>query len=264
MFDSGVGGLSILEAINLQLPQVNKLYLADNIAAPYGNKSNHWLLNRIISILQHFTSEHKLDAIVIACNTASTLSLTQLREKLDIPVIGVVPAIKTAAKQSSNHSIGVLATPTTIKGEYLKTLQKAFAQGKTVTHVGTTELVGIAEDKLSGKTLHLDEIKQIIQPFITQECDQVVLGCTHFPLLINELNTIAPNIHWIDSAHAVATQCKRILSNLFSAQLTPHPKAKQYFFSTTCISEDLRYTLKKRGFTSFKVINHNTDLVTYS
>ena len=135
----------------------------------------------------HLASKIKPDVIVVACNTASTLALPTLRSLFTIPIIGVVPAIKTASALSQNKKIGLLATPGTVSREYMDNLIQEFADDCIVTRVGSTELVRLAEKKLNGLAPSSQQLKSIIQPFIHNECDQVVLGCTHFPLLHEEL-----------------------------------------------------------------------------
>lgn len=260
LFDSGVGGLSILPAIEHSIPHTQVIYLADHKAAPYGNKSPLWLNTHIIELINDLEKHHKLDIIIIACNTASTICLDSLRAITSTPIIGVVPAVKTAAQLSQNQSIGILATPATIDGQYLQNLITNFAPQYTVTKVGSTELVTMAEQKLSGRAIDREILRRIILPFIDARCDTVVLGCTHFPHLLEELTTLAPQIQWIDSANAIAKRCTSVLKALnllpLSTQTLPAIEHQSIFYSTARIHLDLKVTLETMGFKQTKTFTH--------
>lgn len=249
LFDSGVGGLSVLTAINQHIPDANIIYFADHQASPYGDKDPQWLNSRIIKLVSLLDRKHHPDVIVIACNTASTMCLDALRARTKTPIVGVVPAIKTAAHLSMTQSIGVLATPTTINSTYLDQLIQDFAVGCTVTKVASTELVTMAEKKLNHQPINLHELNNVIAPFIQNKCDLVVLGCTHFPHLINELIGLAPDIHWIDSGTAIARRCASVLSNIATST---HSNSIQhtpcFFYSTGHIDAGLKRTVKSMGF----------------
>lgn len=220
VLDSGVGGLSVVAEIRQHCPQLPITYLADNAALPYGNKSEPWLQQRIVTLARHCYQQHPFQLIVVACNTASTTVLPVLRKAFTVPVIGVVPAIKPAAQLSQTHHIGLLATPGTIKRPYTAQLIDDFARHCTVTSLGTTVLVTQAERKLTGLPVDMTALTRGTAPLFTQpELDTVVLGCTHFPLLRTELAQLAPRpIHWVDSGQAVA---RRV------AELTQHKQEKR-------------------------------------
>ncbi|GAA6133221.1 glutamate racemase [Oceaniserpentilla sp. 4NH20-0058] len=251
LIDSGVGGLSILAAITAQLPNARIVYLADHQYAPYGEKQAQWVKQRIVDLSSSLVTTHAPDCIVIACNTASTLSLKALRAKLSTPIIGVVPAIKTAATMAHDTPIGVLATKATINGEYIHRLINDFASSHQVIKQASSELVTMAEQKLSGIAVDLISLKKIIQPLLDEKCKHVVLGCTHFPLLKPELEIIAPDVAWIDSSNAIAHRCHSLLSR-FSTPVSQTNKPLKTFYSTAAISLDLTLHLKGLGFNSIQ------------
>ena len=205
IFDSGVGGLSIATEIRSRIPTLPIHYLMDDAGFPYGTCSDEWLAQRIVSICTQAQKRLNSDILVVACNTASTLALEQLRAELSIPVVGVVPAIKTAASLTSTGEIGLLATPATVHRSYTHNLIQQFASHCRVRLKGSSELVHWAENYLStdqvsdGLHQHLDQWIHSPTPV-----SHVVLGCTHFPLLRNELEMRWPEVCWVDSGAAIA------------------------------------------------------------
>ncbi|MCX6130173.1 MAG: glutamate racemase, partial [Proteobacteria bacterium] len=189
IFDSGVGGLSILSEILRLRPKLSYAYIADTAGLPYGDKSDAWLLQRVSAVLALVLRQFEPGIVVIACNTASTLVLQDIRAQVSIPVVGVVPAIKPAAALSRSHVIGLLATPATVQRPYIDQLIQDFAGNCQVIRLGNSRLVELAEQKLRGETFSIDEIRDIVQIFRLAEPqpDTLVLGCTHFPLLQSEL-----------------------------------------------------------------------------
>ncbi len=165
VFDSGVGGLSVFQEIHRLLPpQLDYLYLFDNQAYPYGELDQAVLISRVNQLVSSLVEEHQVDIVVIACNTASTIVLPSLRENLSIPVVGVVPAIKPASLLASKGGVGLIATPATVTRQYTHELIRDFAQGKPVELVGSTRLVDMAEEKLRGNSVSLDELTNILLP----------------------------------------------------------------------------------------------------
>jgi len=205
IFDSGAGGLSIASEIHGLLPTVPIHYLMDDAAFPYGTCHDDWLARRIVSLCTQAQQHIHASILVVACNTASTLVLDQLRDQLSIPVVGVVPAIKTAAQRTQTGHIGLLATPATIGRTYTGRLIRDFASHCTVRLKGSVELVHWAEEHIAGKTVS-DALFQHLNHWLTQPLplDYVVLGCTHFPLLRPELEQLWPDIRWVDSGSAIA------------------------------------------------------------
>jgi len=216
IFDSGVGGISIYKAIKEQLPNADYLYLFDNKYFPYGELEPEFLIERVCQLIGHMYEEYNPDLVVIACNSASTLVLPALRKRFPIPFVGVVPAIKPAALQSRKKKIGLLATPGTVSRDYTQLLVSEHAQDCEIDMIGTTSLVLQAENKLYGKPVDLDEIKKVVSKWTVaiNSPDIVVLGCTHFPLLAEELGLIVgEHIKFIDSGMAIASRVKHILGD---------------------------------------------------
>ncbi|OAT27879.1 glutamate racemase [Proteus myxofaciens ATCC 19692] len=217
VFDSGVGGLSVYREIREKLPNAHYIYVFDNEAFPYGEKSPEFIIERVMNIITAVAQKHSLAAIVIACNTASTVTLPSLRTKFtDIPIIGVVPAIKPAAKLTCNGVVGLLATRATVKRPYTQELIERFATDCKVHCLGSAELVELAEKKLHGEDVPLDALRTILTPWLKMKepPDTVVLGCTHFPLLTDELLSILPDgTRIIDSGAAIARRTAWLVVN---------------------------------------------------
>lgn len=216
LFDSGVGGLTVSAEIRKRLPKLQQTYAADDIFRPYGEKTDDQLKGRLPGLLWTLCEAAQVDLAVIACNTASTAALREIRAALDIPVIGVVPAVKPAAQTTQSGQFAVLGTPGTIRREYVDNLIKDFAAGKDVVRHGSTRLVALAEDKLAGKRVDLAAVTREVEPlFVKASVDTVVLACTHFPLLKEELIAASPpGIHWIDSGEAIARRTETVISKI--------------------------------------------------
>jgi glutamate racemase len=192
VFDSGVGGLSIAQEIQQKLPFAPLIYASDNAFFPYGTKGETELIARVDAVLRAITTQYSVDIVVVACNTASTLSLPHIRSHFTQPIVGVVPAIKPAACHSQSQVIGLLATPATVARTYTQQLIRDYAPNAEVISVGSSELVQLAEQKLRGIAVKPDQLKRILLPFFEHvrgpEMDTLILACTHFPLLRCELN----------------------------------------------------------------------------
>ena len=209
VFDSGVGGLSILERIGALLPQASYVYAADNAWHPYGPRSEAEIAARVPALLGRLCERHKPRVVVIACNTAATIALSHVRAALDLPVVGTVPAIKPAALASKTRVIGVLGTAATVKQPYVDRLVAEFASDCAVLRLGSAELVKMAEAKLRGTPPDPDQMKAIVSGLYDQprgqEMDQLVLACTHFPLLHNEIAAAGPaGVTLVDSGDGIA------------------------------------------------------------
>lgn len=240
LFDSGVGGLSVSADIRLRMPQLSLGYVCDNAALPYGTKADDWLIERITTVCISACERARPRALVVACNTASTLALGALRQRLSIPVIGTVPAIKPAAALSRHGVIGVLATSATVHRPYLDRLIEEFAADCRVVRVAADALVAEAERLLkeSMASEEIDELmlRRALAPLWTvQGLDVVVLGCTHFPLLRPHLEKLAPpGIHWIDSGLAIARRLESVLAECEApraGQLDAPPRDEPVFAS---------------------------------
>jgi len=218
VFDSGVGGLTVVEALKDLCPSVRIDYAADSGFFPYGDKSDEALRTRLPEVASTLVDYLQPDVLVIACNTASTLALPEVRERLAIPVVGTVPAVKPAARLSHTGTIGLLATPGTIRRSYTAALINDFAENVDVHLHGSLELVSLAEAVAQGGAPPLEAFAAAQKPLFdldTKEAmDLIVLACTHFPLVKNQLEASAPRpVTYIDSGAAIARQTARILSS---------------------------------------------------
>ena len=209
IFDSGVGGLTIYDEVRRMIPDAFYLYVSDPEFAPYGSKSFDEIEARTHEVLQPYI-ELRPDVVIIACNTASTVALPLLRHHFSCPIVGVVPAIKPAAQISKNKTIGGLATPWTVHSPYMDSLVADFASGVKVHRLGSLQLVQLAEAKMRGNKVGVDEVRPIIAPLFDRDesmPDVVVLGCTHFPILKQELEAAGPaGVQWVDSGKAIAAR----------------------------------------------------------
>jgi len=216
VFDSGVGGLSVLDAIVDAGAALDLDYAADNAWLPYSAKSDAALRERVPKLIAELVREWAPDAVVIACNTASTIALDAVRAAVAVPVVGVVPPIKPAAALTRTGVIGVLATPATIARSYTDDLIAKFAADKQVIRFGSTALVAAAEAKLAGEEVDPAAIREAIDGLFSapggDRLDVVALACTHFPLLARELAAAAPrSVAWLDSGAAIAARLLAVL-----------------------------------------------------
>lgn len=241
IFDSGVGGLSIYSEVSRRLPGHEFVFVSDNQSYPYGNKTEDWLIERVQKLSQRVVDRCSPDVFVVACNTASTIVLPALRETLEVPVVGVVPAIKPAAKLSKTKHLGLLATPGTIVRAYTSDLIKEFAADCAVSKVGSSRLVELAEQKLRGKRIDLSVLEAELEPLLdNKKIDVLVLACTHFPLLNNEIQSVfkANNhlIKLVDSAKGIASRVSSLIDDMHPAALTTSNRtAKHQAFFTSGI-----------------------------
>jgi len=209
IFDSGVGGLSVLQAIRGELPRAPLVYVADSAGFPYGTKPPALIEARIPALLGRLAERFDPELVVIACNTASTIALDAVRSALDLPIVGTVPAIKPAAALSRTRSIGVLGTEATVRQPYVDRLAARFAADCTVFRHGSAELVELAERKLRGSDAEAGEYRRILSGLFGQpggeRIDTVVLACTHFPLVEAELAAAAPRpVAFVDGKEGIA------------------------------------------------------------
>ena len=212
VFDSGLGGLTVLREIVAARPDAHYVYVADDAFFPYGHHSEEQIIARVVPLVGELIDAHEPDLVTIACNTASTLVMSHLRSAYTVPFVGTVPAIKPACASSKTKRVSVLGTRGTVKREYTRKLIHDFAGGCEVTLVGSPELASLAEAALSGQTVRDADIAAEIAPcFIghpedaSARTDTVVLACTHYPLLLERLARLAPwPVDWIDPAPAIA------------------------------------------------------------
>lgn len=214
VFDSGVGGLSVTACIHQMIPAVSLCYVGDNAFFPYGDQPEPVVVRRCLELISAALREFPADIVVVACNTASTVTLPALRAVLSVPVVGVVPAIKPAARVSVNRRIGILATPATIRRPYVDQLIAEFASDCMVERVGHPALVRWIEDWVSGQPLPIAELESVLEPFLRAEVDTVVMGCTHYPLIREALEALLPGVtHWVDSGEAIARRTMHLLQS---------------------------------------------------
>ena len=207
-FDSGVGGLSVLAPTRALLPNAPIVYAADSAGFPYGTKTEAELAARIPALLGRLVERFQPRLAVIACNTASTIALEHVRAALDLPVVGTVPAIKPAAEMSKSRVIGVLGTEATVRQPYVDDLAGRFAADCTIIRHGSPELVELAEAKLAGDMVTVDAVRAAARPLFSAQdghrIDTVVLACTHFPLLEDELKRAFPDVSYVDGGAGIA------------------------------------------------------------
>lgn len=254
VFDSGVGGLSVLDAIAASGHALELDYVADNAWLPYGLKSDADLRARVPALLARLVEQWAPDAVVVACNTASTIALDAVRAALSVPVIGVVPPIKPAAAQSKTSVIALLATPATVRRAYTDDLIQQFAADKQVVRFGSAALVAAAEQKLRGAAPDPVAISEAIAGLFDApggaEIDVIALACTHFPLLAPELAAAAPRaVLWLDSGEAIARRVAQVLSAAPGAS-----RLRRAGFTDADAAKDVFGAFRARGFVTFAEI----------
>jgi glutamate racemase len=215
VFDSGLGGLTVLREIVRTRPEAHNVYVADDAYFPYGHHTEDEIIGRVVPLVGDLIATHRPDLVVIACNTASTLVLPHLRAAYGVPFVGTVPAIKPACAHSASKRVSVLGTQGTVKREYTQALIRDFAQGCEVTLVGAANLASLAEAVLNGAGVSDADIRAEIAPCFVDgsaRTDTVVLACTHFPLLLDRLQRLAPwPVTWVDPAPAIARRVSDLL-----------------------------------------------------
>jgi glutamate racemase len=219
VFDSGLGGLTVLREIVRVRPDARYIYVADDAFFPYGHHGEEEIIARVVPLIGGLIATHAPDLVVIACNTASTLVLSHLRAAYRVPFVGTVPAIKPACASSRSKRVSVLGTKGTVKREYTQGLIRDFAQGCRVTLVGSGNLAALGEAALNGGGVSDQDISAEIAPCFVEDTgdrsvrtDTVVLACTHFPLLMDRLVRLAPwPVDWIDPAPAIARRVANLL-----------------------------------------------------
>ena len=208
VFDAGVGGLSVLGPTRALLPSAPIVYAADSAGFPYGTKSEAELATRVPALLGRLVERFDPRLVVIACNTASTIALDDARAALDLPVVGTVPAIKPASEISTTRVIGVLGTEATVRQPYVDDLAAKFAADCTIIRHGSPRLVELAEARLGGETVSVEDVRAATRPLFDapdgDRIDTVVLACTHFPLLADELAEAFPRVAYVDGGPGIA------------------------------------------------------------
>jgi len=256
VFDSGVGGLTIADEIRRAAPDWIVDYVADSGFFPYGVKTDEELRARLPSLCAALVGIAKPDVLVIACNTASTLALTEIRARVNVPVVGTVPAIKPAAEQTKTGVIGILATPGTVRRAYLDDLERQFAAGKTVIRRGTAGLVDIAERAARGQPVDQDQVAYTVKPLFDPpdgpRIDIVVLACTHFPLIREAIQAACPSgVRLMDTGAAVARQALRV------APAIDHPRRDPVAYVTGGIANRaaMAPAFRRFGYVAIEVVD---------
>jgi glutamate racemase len=217
-FDTGVGGLSVLSAARATLPMAPIVYAADYAGLPYGTKSEAEIAARVPALLGRLVERYRPRLVVIACNTACTIALTHVRAALDVPVVGTVPAIKPASERTKTGVIGLLGTAATIRQPYVDRLEAEFVQDMTLIRYAAPELVYAAEAKMRGETVDPGIYERAVAGLTNQKdgerLDVIILGCTHFPLVQDQLALAAsPEIQFVDGAAGIARRIVYLSQN---------------------------------------------------
>lgn len=251
VFDSGLGGLTVFREVKAVRPDASYVYVADDAGFPYGEMPESALITRIVHVIGKAIAVHTPDLVVIACNTASTLALTELRARFSEPFVGTVPAIKPACAQSVSKRVSVLGTQATVSREYTRALIREFASGCDVHLVGSPRLAGYAEAELAGAAVSDRVIEaEIAGCFIDADgrrTDTIVLACTHYPLLLERIRSNAPwPVTWLDPAPAIARRVAGLMRERAAAETPPLPKFE--FTSGRVLSPALTAALGRYGF----------------
>lgn len=229
IFDSGIGGTSIWKEIQQLLPHESSIYLADSKHAPYGQKTKDEILQLTIKNTEYLLNQN-CKIIVVACNTATTNAISYLRQTYPVPFIGIEPAIKPASLNTKTQHIGILATRGTLNSALFANTSRSLDHAITITEQVGDGLVELIENG----QLHSKEMTSLLQKhlvvFQQHNIDHLVLGCTHYPYLIPQIQKIiGPNIAIIDSGHAVAKQTKRVLTKLNLLQTSSQNTCHQFY-----------------------------------
>lgn len=252
VFDSGLGGLTVLAETVRARPDAQIVYAADDAGFPYGRLDEGELVARVSAVMERLVARCHPDLVVIACNTASTLVLPALRARFTLPFVGTVPAVKPAAAITRSRLISVLATPGTVARDYTRGLIETYAASCAVTLVGSTRLAGLAEAALKGEPVDDDAILAEIAPcFVERDgerTDVVTLSCTHYPLLLERMRRLAPwPVSWIDPAPAIARRVTQLIGPSPSRPILVAGDAPAIFTSGAGITGPLRIALAGYG-----------------
>lgn len=233
VFDSGVGGLSVLKSIRKELPSEDLIYVADSGYAPYGEKSPVIVEKRAVNIAK-FLLENGAKAIVVACNTATAVAVTSLRSMFTVPIVAMEPAIKPAVKSTRSGIIGILATIGTLESSQFAALLEQFGGYAQVIKVPCPGLVEKVEEAELTSQSTRNLLNKYLTPLLDKDVDTIVLGCTHYPFLIPIIADIAgPHIRIIDTSEAVSRQLKRRLENENLLNSSLDPGLEEFWTSST-------------------------------
>ncbi|ECJ2453604.1 glutamate racemase [Salmonella enterica] len=242
MFDSGLGGLSVLRALIAGIPNVPALFVADQQHCPYGKLTEQAILNRSITVCDWLVSQ-EVTQIVVACNTATSVAIEQLRQRYTIPVIGIEPAVKPAAAQTHTGKIAILATAATLRTERYHQLTDRYGKSVTVYAVTPEGWVDAVEGNTTDVQKLYTGVNQVIQPLLDAGVDQIVLGCTHYPFLRFIIEQIVPpGVTLHDPAPAVISHAASLMNNL---PRTTERNGGNYRFYTTGSPVRMKESLNK-------------------
>lgn len=253
-FDSGIGGLSVLRAVKATVPNAPIVFAADYAGLPYGTKTEAEISARVPALLGRLVERYRPRLVTIACNTACTIALAHVRAALDVPVVGTVPAIKPAAEASKTGVIGLLGTAATVRQGYVDRLHADHAPNMILLRHAAPELVDAAEAKMRGEavdpSVYIRAMGGLTEQAAGDRLDVTVLGCTHFPLVEDELREVAPHIQFVDGAAGIA----RRITYLTREQHWPDAPAEGIFVTTGPLDalESLRPALSAFGLTQIK------------
>ena len=216
VFDSGIGGLTVLREARVVMPDQRFVYVADDAGFPYGDWNDAALTQHVETLFDGLIDRFRPDLAIIACNTASTVVLEPLRKRFAIPFVGIVPAIKPAAERSATGQVSVLATPGTVERDYTRALVGTYGARTNVKLVGAPRMAALAEAYMTTGRVDEDAVRAEIEPCFVDRLglrtDIVVLGCTHYPFLADVYRRLAPwPVDWLNPAEAVARQARRLV-----------------------------------------------------
>ncbi len=256
-FDSGVGGLSVLAEAQKRLPKAPVIYVSDSAAFPYGTKSEAEIATRVPVLLGKLAERFRPRLITIACNTASTIALDSVRQVLDIPIVGTVPAVKPAAEMTKTGVIGLLGTEATVRQPYIDVLAKKFAKDTVLLRHGSAELAPAAEAMMRGEQVDASIYKRAMQGLLEQsrgdKMDIIILGCTHFPLIEKQLADYATaSVQFVHGGAGIA----RRIAYLTRGQQWPENALGGHFVTTGDLAGVKPYekALTDYGFAQFSAL----------
>ncbi|MDA9642655.1 glutamate racemase [Nitrosomonadales bacterium] len=242
IFDSGIGGISVMSHIQRLLPDESLAYVADSLYAPYGLKNNHEILDRSKAIIDYLIKNKSAKLIVVACNTATAAAIKELRQIYEIPIIGMEPAIKPATKTTKCKSVGILATNGTLESAKFSALLETYSgeiQFYTQPCPGLVEL--IEQGRINDSSIK-NLIQKYLDPLLERKVDTIVLGCTHYIFIKNIIkNIMGPEVNLIDTGLAVAKQVKRQLEK---SSLQNQSKGKCYSISTNSSNREMEEIIR--------------------
>ena len=230
VFDSGVGGLSILLELQKLLPKESFIFLGDQAYFPYGAKSQKELINRSLAIARHMVQKHQIKMLVVACNTATCSAVSALREKFTLPIIGTIPAVKPASKETKTGKIAVISTPYTSRSRALKDLIQEECSGVSVSNISCKGLERVVEEGSGDGPEARTLITKYMEGLKSSGVDSLVLGCTHYPFLNKQIEQVlGSGVKLFDSGKAIARQAKRVLRERKMANTAKRASGTLYF-----------------------------------